>query len=156
VGPLFLLGSSAHAGIPKHFADGSVLQPGDRYGVLHFNNARLAQLGAGAGRLPTAWEFTRLLRSSLFALAEFADTEEGAQLGAFQGTTWMQPHGLKVGFEIEALPPGWRTAWLRFHFRVLQLCFSPASFRRHKSPAEPRVFWITRASLRQHFRGDQQ
>lgn len=153
VGPLFLVGSSAHEGVPKHFADGSILQTGERYGVLHFNNARLAQLGAGAGRLPTAWEFTRLLRSSLVALAEFAATADGSRLGAYQGTTWMQPHGLKVGFEIEALPAGWRTAWLRFHFYVLQRCFSPASFRQHKALPEPRLFWITRTALRQHFAG---
>lgn len=151
VGPLFLLGVGRHAGPEKQFDDDVKLQDGDPIGILHFNNTRIAQLGGSAGRHRTAWEFTRLLRGSLIALAEFSASDAGSHLPVFQGTTWLQPHGVKVGFTIESLPPGWRSRWLQIHFRLLQLCFSPASLRYRGTGPEPRLFWITRPALRHHF-----
>ncbi len=151
VGPMLFLGTEVYREPEREFADGTILRMHDTIGVLHFNNTRIAALGQGLSRHQAAWEFTRQLRASLEALAEWAASHEGAALKAYQGTTWMQPHGLKAGFAIEPLAPSWRTRWLRLHFRMLRLCFSPAAFRSARTVLEPRLFWITRAQLRQHF-----
>lgn len=151
VGPMLFLGMQDYPGPDREFADGTSLRTADTLGILHFNNSRIATLGQGLSRHQAAWEFTRQLRASLEALAEWSATHEGRSLRVYQGTTWMQPHGLKVGFAIEPLRPGWRTRWLRLHFRMLRLCFSPTALRTGRTVLEPRLFWITRAQLHQHF-----
>jgi len=150
VGPLFLVGSQRYAGAERRFADGTVLLTGDWLGTLHFDNRRIASLGGGHGRHLTAWQFTRLLRESLRALAAFSITRAGEPLAVYQGTTWMQPHGLTRGFTCDPLPDGWRARLLRWHFRLLRACFAPATFR-NAGELEPRHFWITRTELRRHF-----
>lgn len=151
VGPMLFLGTQNYLGPDREFADGTVLRNHDPIGVLHFNNSGIAALGQGLSRHQAAGEFNRQLRTSLGMLAEWAASPDGAALRAYQGTTWMRPHGRKEGFTIEPLDPGWRTHWLRLHFRMLRLCFSPAAFRMSRTALEPRRFWITRPQLRQHF-----
>lgn len=151
VGPLFFVGKSQYQGIERRFADGTALRPGDPLGLLHFNNARIATLGLESGRHGTAWRFTRLLRESLDALSAYSVTSAGRPIEVYQGTTWMQVHGLKVGFTIEPLPDGWRSRLLRLHFRLLRAGFAPATFRRSAGPPVPRRFWITRGDLQKHF-----
>lgn len=148
---MLFLGTLDYHGPDREFADGTVLRAHERIGVLHFNNTQIAALGQDRSRHRAAWEFTRQLRNSLEALAERDAAQQGPALKAYQGTTWMQPHGLKVGFAIEPLGPGWRTRWLRLHFRLLRLCMAPAALRSPQAAIEPRLFWITREQLRRHF-----
>lgn len=153
VGPLFIVGRRRHRGPARHFDDGTVLEPGEWVGTLHFDNARLLALDNGTGRHATAWQFGRLMRESLVALAAYSATSAGAPLVAYYGTTWMAPHGLSVGFSCEPLPAGWRRQWLRLHFGLLRRSFAPPSFRDARGRLEPRNFWITRPALQQHFGG---
>ena len=151
VGPLLMVGSRRYAGAQRRFADGTVLAAGDWLGTLHFNNVRIASLGSGRGRHLTAWQFARQLRESLDALAAYSVSRAGESPIVYQGTTWMQPHGLTRGFSCDPLPNGWRKRLLRWHFRVLRACFAPATFRNKSRELEPCLFWITRTELRRHF-----
>lgn len=151
VGPMLLVGRRRYSGAERRFADGTLLAPGEWLGTLHFSNARIASLDEGRGRHLTAWQFARLMRESLQALAAFSASQSGALLAAYHGTTWMQPHGLTVGFSCEPLPDGWRSRLLRFHFRLLRACFAPASLSGARAELEPRDFWITRTELCRNF-----
>lgn len=151
VGPMLYIGSVRYTAAVRRFADGTVLAPGDRLGTLHLNNARIATLDDRRGRHLTAWQFARLLRDSLRALATFSLTPAGASFKVYHGTTWMRPHGLAVGFSGKALPSGWRARLLRLHFRVLRAGFSPVGFRTVAADPEPRHFWITRTELHRYF-----
>lgn len=151
VGPLLFVGFRQYTGIERRFPDATTLVRGDRVGTLHFNNARIASLGLGQGRHATAWQFTRLLRESLEALAIFSVTSDAQSVAVYEGTTWMQSHGFKVGFVTEPLAQGWRAQLLRLHFRVLRACFAPADFRTRSAAIAPRNFWITRSQLQTNF-----
>lgn len=151
VGPLLLVGFQRYTGVERRFPDATVLVPGDRIATLHFNNARIASLGHGQSRHLTAWQFTRLLRESLEALASFSASAEADSIAVYEGTTWMQSHGFRVGFVTEPLSQGWRAQLLRLHFRMLRACFAPADFRRKSGAIAPRNFWITRTQLQTNF-----
>lgn len=153
IGPLFLVGQKSYLGETRTFADETVLAEGDRVGSIHLNNLRVSSIGCETDRHRTAWQFTRMLRASLEALAQFSMSESGTGIAVYQGTTWMQPHGLHVGFTTEPLTEGFRTQLLRWQFRILRACFAPASFGTRESPT-PRHFWITRTQLRNHFGAD--
>lgn len=151
IGPLFLVGRKPYLGQTRTFADATVLTEGDSVGSIHLNNARISAIDCGAGRHRTAWQFTKLLRASLAALAQFSTSESGAAITVYQGTTWMQPHGLKVGFITEPLAEGWRTRLLQWQFNVLRTCFAPTPFADRPERLAPRNFWITRTQLRNNF-----
>ncbi len=150
MGPLLQVGRERWDGAPRRFDDGTLLEAGAEVGTLHLDNRRLAAL-AGSGRQRIAARFGRLLRESLQALAEYSTTADGEAVAAWRGTTWMQPHGLTVGFTTEPLPPGWRRRLLTLHFALLRACFAPAAYGRGPASPEPRQFWITRRALLEHF-----
>ena len=148
---MLFVGFQQYTGVERCFPDATVLVRGDRVGTLHFNNARIATLGLGQGRHVTAWQFTRLLRESLEALAIYSASTEAEAVTVYEGTTWMQSHGFKVGFVTEPIEQGWRASLLRLHFRVLRACFAPAEFRTRSAAIAPRNFWITRNELQTNF-----
>lgn len=154
VGPVLFVGCKEYSGPPREFADGTRIQAGDVIGMLHFNNSRIAALEMAAPSGHRAgWQFARLLRESLLTLSAYTVTHPTiANVVVFQGTTWMQVHGLKVGFTAESLPNSARTRFLVWHFRLLSWAFAP--IRRRSAPIEPRNFWITRRQLQQHFTAD--
>lgn len=153
VGPLLLVGRRRHWGPARCFDDGTVLSAGEWIGTLHLRNSRLAGLVREASRHSAGWRFAAHMRASLAALAHYSAASHGEALVAFNGTTWMKPHGLGVGFSCDPLQDGWRRRLLELHFRWLRHGFAPAAFRGVRRPLEPRDFWITSAALRLHFGG---
>ncbi len=151
VGPMLYVGLERYTGRARQFPDATVLAPGDQIGVLHFNNSRIASLGRSHSKHLTAWQFTRLLRESLAALADFSTSSQAATVAVYHGKTWMRTHGLKVGFITEPLEEGWRAQLLRLHFRVLKTCFAPAGFTDTSGILVPRNYWITRRQLQVSF-----
>jgi hypothetical protein len=150
VGPMLYLGQTTHRGPARVLADGTSLNPGDSLGILHFNNARIADLHRP--HVNPGFVFTRLLRSSLAILAQRAQSDPVLRpVVAFRGVTWIPPHGQRIGFEVEPLPDGLRTRWLQWHFHLLLYVFAPEINPGTARRLRPYVFWLTRRQLIRHF-----
>lgn len=151
VGPLLLIGRHRYRGPEKQFPDGTLLQPGDIIGELHFDNARLCQLnatssaGAGLG-------FARLMFASLHRLAARTEQDPAlSDLKVYHGVTWLSPHGGSVGFAAEPLPPGFSRRWKTAYFRLLLWAF--AANPDNRSPVvDPHHYWLTQHLLLSKFR----
>lgn len=147
LGPVLYVGRARYEGPPLSFDDGTVLQQDDPIGRLHFNNARIAELGEGSMHR-VGFRFARLMRESLQRLAEAAQQDpELADIRVFQGLTWIPSHGEVVGFVSTPLPDTWRSRLLGLHFRMLMWVFAPAARIRKRAQAEPRQYWLTRRAL---------
>lgn len=151
VGPMLYVARARYRGPVMHFTDGTHLSPGDDYGELHFDNARIAALGDGS-RIRTGVRFARMLRDSFACLAEATRGDAGLEgLGSFHGVTWLREHGGQVGFVSEPLPDGLRRRLLAAHFRLLRWVFAPSlDTGVHDAPV-PRSFWLTRTDLLANF-----
>jgi len=146
LGPVLFLGHARYRGPELRFEDGTLLRDNDPIGRLHFNNASIAALGEGSMHR-VGFRFAKLMRESLRALAEVAQTDPALRdVAVFQGATWLPAHGEVVGFVSTPMPKNWRTRLLAGHFRLLMSAFAPAA-RIRKRSAEPRLYWLTRTAL---------
>lgn len=147
LGPVLFIGRTQYRGPEMRFDDGTLLRDNDYIGRLHFNNASIAALGEGSMHR-VGFRFARLMRESLHKLAEAANNDPAfADVRVFQGTTWIPAHGEVVGFVSTPMPKTLRTRLLSAHFKMLMWVFAPASKIRNREPAEPRLYWLTRAAL---------
>jgi hypothetical protein len=126
LGRVLLLGRRRHRGTALTLPDGTRIERGAAIGSLHFNNLGFSSLTASSARA-TAHAFTREPLGSMQALADAARTDARlAGVVAFHATTWLPPHGERIGFVATPLPPSraarMRTAWLR----LLVWTFAPA------------------------------
>jgi hypothetical protein len=146
LGSMLYIGEATYRGPELTFEDGTALRDNDPIGRLHFNNASIAGIGDGSMHR-VGFRFAKLMRESLWRLAEFAETDPRFRhVRAFQGVTWIPAHGEVVGFVSRPLPKTWRTRLLAGHFRLLMWVFAPADRIRDRD-AEPRTYWLTRAAL---------
>ena len=147
LGPVLFLGRSRYRGPDLVFEDGTALRDNEPIGRLHFNNASIAALGEGSLHR-TGLRFARLMRLSLYKLAECAQSDPHfSDIRVFSGVTWIPEHGKVVGFVSKPVPRSLRRLLLAAHFRLLLWAFAPAAETRATSLAEPRVYWLTRAAL---------
>jgi peptidoglycan-N-acetylglucosamine deacetylase len=131
--------------------DGTALRPGDRIGVLHLNNERLATFHVD-GRSPRAvgLEFRRQFVASLRALAALA-AEGGpfSDVHAFSATTiFHNGMGGRLGFVPEPGAPVWPRAVAAYQ-RALLASVHPAGTLRLSGSAyrQARRLWLTRPTL---------
>jgi hypothetical protein len=147
LGPVLYLGHARYRGPDLRFEDGTLLRDNDPIGRLHFNNASIAALGEGSLHR-VGFRFAKLMRESLRALAEVAQTDPTLrEVSVYQGMTWLPAHGEVVGFVCTPMPKNWRTRLLAGHFRLLMSVFAPAARIRARGKAEPRFYWLTRTAL---------
>lgn len=136
----------------RRLRDGTLIRPGDRIGVLHLNNARIAFLHAHEQSLLSAGlEFRRQFFASLHALAALARPD--GPLGgvrAFTATTihhgWLQ----RLGFEAE--PDG--LVWPRLvavYQRALLASLHPGARLSRASYRRARRLWLSRGALLARF-----
>lgn len=150
LGPVLYLGRARYRGPELRFDDGTLLRDNDPIGRLHFNNSSVAALGEGSLHR-VGLRFARQMRQSLRALAEAAHSDpDWHDVRVFQGVTWIPAHGEVVGFVSTPLPMTWKTRLLAGHFRLLMRVFAPAARIRAREPAQPRLYWLTRAALLQN------
>jgi len=150
LGPALLLGHCRYRGPELRFEDGTILRNNDPIGRLHFNNANIAALGEGSMHR-IGFRFARLMRESLRALAEVANSDPTLRdVRVFQGVTWLPAHGEVVGFVSTPMPESWKTRLLARHFRLLMWVFAPAARIRQRGRAQPRLYWLTRTALTQN------
>ncbi|HXH83405.1 MAG TPA: hypothetical protein VNN07_10800, partial [Candidatus Tectomicrobia bacterium] len=101
--PPLLTVSRERAWRRRRLPDGTVLRPGDRYGELHLDNARVVELrAAAASSVQLGLAFRRELYASLATLAWLADGGgRYRDVVAFSAITIFH-HGLtRLGFEVE-------------------------------------------------------
>jgi hypothetical protein len=149
LGPVLYVGVGRYRGAEVRFDDGTCLRDNDPIGRLHFNNGSIAALGEGSMHR-VGFQFARLMRQSLRELARHASTDPNFRdVSVFQGLTWIPAHGEVVGFVSKPLPRTLKSWLLGAHFKLLMWAFAPADKIRARD-AEPRVYWLTRASLTQN------
>jgi hypothetical protein len=147
VGPAISL-ELGRAWRPRRLGDGTRIRRGDRVGLIHLNNRRVAALHVEApDARAAALAFRRLFVASLGALAARA-VDEGplAHVRAFAATTIFT--GLeRVGFEPE--PPRMGLGLVAGYQRALLAALHPAAGARLASGRRTRArrWWISRERL---------
>lgn len=151
MGDLIHLGLASYHGPARILADRTRINPGDRLGILHFDNQRLADIEQHPGSpRHRAFVFLRMLRDSLTVLAHHARAEpEIERLAVFRGVTWMPSRGRHLGFETEPLPSGLHSRWLKLHFRIILRAFYPETASERAQ--QPYIYWLTRRQLLARF-----
>ena len=131
-------------------ADGTALGAGDRIGVLHLNNERLATIHVeGRSPLAVGLEFRRQFVASLRALAVLAARGGPfSDIGAFAATTIFHEGLRHLGFVREPGAPGWPRVVAAYQ-RALLASLHPAGAPRLSGSAYRRArrIWLPRATL---------
>jgi|TARA_Y100000310_G_scaffold224384_1_gene226214 hypothetical protein len=151
LGPILMVGHARHRGSTKVFADGTEIVDGDVIGSFHLNNLVAAGLTGRSARA-AALQFAKQLRESLEIMALKArDDPVFSQYKVYRSVTWIPPHGARVGFVSEPLPPGLRRSLLAAFFRVVIWGIAPAEETRMLARLEPTTYWLTRKELIRQF-----
>lgn len=130
--------------------DGTLLRRGDRIGIIHLNNARVAAIHVNsAGPMAVGLEFRRLIASSLRALA--AGAAEGGPLAdvrAFEAVTIFHRALQRLGFAPAVRGPAWPRL-VGAYQRALLASLHPAGVLRlrRRSYRCSRRLWLTRETL---------
>ena len=150
VGPLVLVSPATYEGPQKRFIDGTVLQPGDPIGEIHFDN-RVSARFVGQTSRTAAISMLSVLRKSLRELAGKAVAEKPfCEYRAYRGITWMPPRGKSIGFEHEPLPESPYKRYLERYFKLLVWVVASARETRDNAMIEPVAFWMSRDELLNH------
>lgn len=128
-------------------ADGARLSPGDRIGILHLNNERIATIHVN-GRSPLAvgLEFRRQFVASLRVLATLAGPGGPFQdVEAFAATTIFHDGMTRIGFIPEPGAPAWPRAVAAYQ-RALLASMHPAGALRLSGTVyhHARRLWLPR------------
>lgn len=151
LGSVLLLGCARHRGPALVLEDGTRIEPGTPIGVLHFNNLGCAQLRAPTA-VAAARAFGREMLVSMQALADVTrDDPRCAAMEAFHATSWLPPHGRKLGFAAMPLPAGALTRLQAAWFGLLLWAFAPARETRERARPEPHAYWLSRRALLERF-----
>jgi len=151
LGNVLLLGIARHRGEALALDDGTRVDRNATIGVLHFDNLAFAALpDSSAGRAARA--FAREMLASMQALAQTARSDARfAEVQAFQGTTWLPPHGQRIGFVARPLSAGPATPLRAAWFHLLLWAFAPAAETRQRARPVPHAYWLSRRTLLERF-----
>jgi hypothetical protein len=132
--------------------DGPRIRPGDRIGVLHLNNARIALLHAHEPSLLRAGlEFRRQFFASLHALAALARVDDPlAEVPAFSATTILHDQLGRLGFEAEPDDHLWGRL-VAVYQRALLASLHPGARLGRSSYRRARRLWLSRDALLARF-----
>lgn len=135
---------------PLRLPDGTLVRAGERVGVIHLNNDRVAALHAnGLPPIATGLEFRRQLLASLGALATLARPEGRlSAVAAFSATTIFHRGLRRLGFGVEPGGLLWPSVTATYQ-RALLASLRPAGALRLKTAAYARAerLWISRERL---------
>ncbi len=150
VAPLLHVGVVRYQGVERHFNDGTRLRDGDPLGVLHFDNAVVAELDS-TSRPAIGLRFARMLFDSLYQLAALCHQDPRySEVQVFRGIGCNR-HGKNLGFLIEPYAGGWHTSLVALHTRLLIWVYTPSDETVADSRPMPTVTWLTRTVLLDRF-----
>lgn len=116
-----------HHGQPVTLADGTIVTPGDRVDIIHFDNACLSRLGT-AGWQRAAYEVARQdLRALAVRHARLPDAERPV---AYTGVTILAPLARRAGFEVRERPRTSRARLEDWYLRSLLARWAPGGRQR--------------------------
>lgn len=133
----------------RELLDGTRIRRGDRIGILHLNNERIAALhGNGLSPLAVGLEFRRQLVASLQTLAALAESGPLTDVQAFAATTIFHQGLARLGFEQEPHGPAWPRLVAAYQ-RALLASVHPAGPLRLQRTTYHRArrLWISRSAL---------
>lgn len=134
----------------RTLADGARLLPGDRVGLLHLNNSRIAAIHVDSrSPLSVGLEFRRQLVVSLHTLATLAaDDGPLGDVAAFSATTIFHDGLARLGFAAEPNAPAWPRMVAAYQ-RALLVSIHPAGALRvsRATYREARRLWLSRRAL---------
>jgi len=150
-GPVLRVEVARYRGDPRTLADGTEIRPGDRIGILHLHNERVARLHGDGNNTSTAGlKFRRTFVASLRELARrLGESERYAGVKAFMAETIFHQGTRHVGFEILPLRGSARSRLVATYERVLVAHYHPLGRRRVRRlrVREARAIWISRNEL---------
>jgi hypothetical protein len=149
------------ARVGARLSDGTVVQPGETIGVIHFWNERIPPIPESGADLAWAREFSRLLDYSLHLLGQYLVEEQAmTDISAFGGELPLvyTPATLRflrrVGFEVfDPIPPRGLVVRVvdlvsRIWVLLMRRAFNPASVRGvGLKELRRRPVWISRQAL---------
>ena len=150
VGSLLRIEVARYRGPLILLADGTEVRRGDRIGVLHLHNERVARLHTDDRATPTAG--FKLRRAFLASLRELARRvvagERYAGVRAFMAETIFHTDARRVGFESRPLPSA-RSRLVAAYERTMVAHYHPLGRRRaaRLRSRDARAIWISRSEL---------
>jgi len=155
-GAFLRMGVERHRGARVALRDGTVVEPGDLVGTIHFNNEAVAALHDGkVNPVRSGILILRAFERSLHALARLLDTARYRDVKAFTAITILHQSIEGFGFEIHPLPSGWRSRVVAAYGRFVLTRFHPLGRERERQkPFDARVTWISTAELRRRYAPD--
>jgi hypothetical protein len=155
LGEVLRVEAARYRGPAVMLADGTQVRRGDRIGVIHLNNERVARLHGDGSDTPTAGlKFRRAFVASLKELArQVAETDRYSGVKAFTAQTIFHQGTQRVGFEILPLARSVRTRLVAVYERSIMAHYHPLGYRRPGRPRvrEARAIWISRNELRRRY-----
>lgn len=129
--------------------DGTRIRRGDRIGILHLNNERIAALhGNGLSPLAVGLEFRRQLVASLQTLAALAESGPLTDVQAFAATTIFHQGLARLGFEQEPRSPAWPRLVAAYQRALLASVHPAGPLRLQRTTYhQARRLWISRSAL---------
>ncbi|MBI4608709.1 MAG: hypothetical protein HY726_06870 [Candidatus Rokubacteria bacterium] len=150
-GPVVRVAVRRHRGPTVVLRDGTAVRRGDRIGIIHLDNERVAAFHGDGSQTPIAGlRFRRAFVASLRELArQVLDTDRYAGVQAFTTQTIMHAGTQRAGFEILPLRSSTWSRVVAAYERALLARYHPRGrrgARRHRF-TDARAIWISRDGL---------
>jgi hypothetical protein len=148
VGPALRL-EIRHRRRAVRLGDGTVIDAGERIGVLHLNNDRVVTLHADGGPVAVGLGFRRQVLASLRVLAAFS--QHGGPLAdvrAFCATTIFHRGLKRLGFETAAEGLAWSVLVAAYQRSLLSSLHPRGALRSHRAAyIRAELLWMSREKL---------
>jgi hypothetical protein len=158
VGPALRVAVSRYRGPTLTLADGTRVRRGDRIGIIHLHNERVAEFHGDGRDTPSAGLRSR--RAFMASLNELArrvlETDRYAGVKAFMAETIYHKQTYQVGFEIRPLESSVRSWIVAAYERALLARYHPLGRRRagRLRPRDARAIWISQNELLRRYARD--
>ena len=154
-GTILRMGVERHRGSRVMLRDGTVVEPGDLVGTIHFHNEAVAALHDGKiNPVRSGILILRGFERSLYALARLSDDQPRyREVKAFTATTIFYQSMEGFGFEVHPPPSGWRSRVVAAYERFVLSRFHPLGRERGNQGKfqDVRTVWISSEAVKRRY-----